>query len=78
MESDRHQYTLRPAGSAEVRKNRGTCTLILAGDLRHLPEKAWLALADPAHRHEGARFRANASLGTVAAATHAGVRCLYG
>ena len=68
--TDRAQYTPGPARGAQVRKDRGQngedkWTLILVRELRHSPEKVWLALTDPAHLREWAPFEADGSLGTV-------------
>ena len=68
--TDRKQYTPGPASGAQVQKARGQndqdkWTLILVRELRHSPEKVWLALTDPAHLREWAPFDVDASLGTV-------------
>jgi polyketide cyclase/dehydrase/lipid transport protein len=64
------QYTPGPARGAEVRKDRAQngedkWTLILVRELRHSPEKVWLALTDPAQLREWAPFVTDASLDTV-------------
>lgn len=63
--SDREQYQPGPASGAQVQKNGEKWTLILVRELRHSPEKVWLALTDPAHLREWAPFEADGSLGTV-------------
>ena len=61
----RDQYTPGPASGAQVRKDGEKWTLILVRELRHAPEKVWLALTDPAHLREWAPFEVDGSLGTV-------------
>ena len=63
----REQYTPGPARGAQIRKDGEKWTLILVRELRHSPEKVWLALTDPAHLREWAPFEADGSLGTVGA-----------
>src|ERR1700745_825207 len=63
--SDREQYTPGPASGAHVRKDGGKGTLVLVRELRHSPEKVWLALTDPAHLREWAPFEADGNLGTA-------------
>jgi uncharacterized protein YndB with AHSA1/START domain len=63
--TDRQQYTPGPACEAEIRKDGEKWTLILVRELRHPPEKVWLALTDPAHLREWAPFEVDGSLGTV-------------
>jgi uncharacterized protein YndB with AHSA1/START domain len=63
--TDREQYVPGPARGAEVRKDGEKWTLILVRELRHPPEKVWLALTDPAHLREWAPFEVDGSLGTV-------------
>src|SRR6202049_4015804 len=63
--TDREQYTPGPANGAQVRKDGEKWTLILVRELRHSPEKVWLALTDPTHLREWAPFEADGSLGTV-------------
>ncbi len=64
--TDREQYTPGPAHGAQMRKQEGeNWTLILVRELRHSPEKVWLALTDPAHLREWSPFDADASLATV-------------
>ena len=64
---DRSLYSPGPATGARVRKDGERWTLILVRDLRHPPEKVWLALTDPAHLREWAPFVADGTLGTVGA-----------
>ena len=63
--TDREQYTPGPASGAQVREDGENRTLILVRELRHPPEKVWLALTDPAHLREWAPFDSDGSLGTV-------------
>ena len=63
--TDRQQYQPGPAGGAQVRKDGEKWTLILVRELRHAPEKVWLALTDPAHLREWAPFEADRSLGAA-------------
>ena len=63
--ADREQYAPGPARGAQVRKDGEKWTLILVRELRHPPEKVWLALTDPAHLREWAPFEADGSLGRV-------------
>src|ERR1700756_3153256 len=63
--SDREQYTPGPASGAQVRKDGGNWTLVLVRELRHSPEKVWLALTDPTHLREWAPFEADVNLGTA-------------
>ncbi len=62
---DREQYVPGPAGGAQIQKDGEKWTLILVRELRHSPEKVWLALTDPAHLREWAPFEADGSLDTV-------------
>jgi uncharacterized protein YndB with AHSA1/START domain len=66
--TDREQYTPGPASGAQIRKDGEKWTLILVRELRHSPEKVWLALTDPVHLREWAPFEADGSLGTVGTA----------
>ena len=61
--TDLEHYTPGPASGAQVRKDGEKWTLILVRELRHLPEKVWQALTDPAHLREWAPFEADGSLG---------------
>ena len=63
--TNREQYTPGPASGAQVRKEGEKWTLILVRELRHSPEKVWLALTDPAELREWAPFVTDGSLGTV-------------
>jgi len=65
MMTDLAQYAPGPASGAQVRKNGEMWTLILERQLRHSPEKVWLALTDPAHLREWAPFEVDGSLDTV-------------
>ncbi len=64
---DREQYAPGPANVAQVRKDGEKWTLVLVKELRHSPEKVWLAITDPAHLREWAPFDADGSLGMVGA-----------
>ena len=57
------QYTPGPATGAHIQKEGENWTLVLVRELRHSPEKVWLALTDPAHLHEWAPFDADGNLG---------------
>jgi len=63
--SDHAQYVPGPPIKAQVRKGGEKWTLILVRELRHSPEKVWLALTDPAHLSEWAPFQADGNLGKV-------------
>src|ERR1700740_1502111 len=63
--SDRDQYTPGSASGAHVRKDGGKWALVLVRELRHSPEKVWLALTDPVHLREWAPFEADGNLGTA-------------
>src|SRR5450631_1840277 len=64
--TDLQQYTPGPAHGAQIRKDgEEKWTLILVRQLRHSPERVWLALTDPAHLREWAPFDADGSLGTA-------------
>jgi uncharacterized protein YndB with AHSA1/START domain len=63
--ADREQYAPGPAGGAQVRKDGERWTLVLVRELRHSPEKVWLALTDPAHLRDWAPFDADGSLDMV-------------
>jgi hypothetical protein len=60
-------YTPGPARGAQVRKDGEKWTLILVRELRHAPEKVWLALTGPDHLREWAPFVVDGSLGTAGA-----------
>jgi len=63
--TDREQFTPGPASGAKIQKDGEKWTLILVRELRHSPEKVWLALTDPAHLREWAPFDADKSLATA-------------
>jgi uncharacterized protein YndB with AHSA1/START domain len=63
--TDHVQYTPGAAYGARVEKNGENWTLILVRELRHAPEKVWLALTDPAHIREWAPFDSDGNLGTA-------------
>jgi uncharacterized protein YndB with AHSA1/START domain len=63
----REQYAPGPATGGHIQKNGENWTLILVRDLRHAPEKVWLALTDPAHLREWAPFESDGDLGRVGA-----------
>src|SRR5438270_551372 len=65
--TDREPYAPGPASGAQVRKDGEKWTLILVRELRHSPDKVWLALTDPAQLREWAPFDADRNLGTVGA-----------
>jgi uncharacterized protein YndB with AHSA1/START domain len=65
MSREHEQYAPGPACRAQVRKDGEKWTLILVRELRHSPEKVWLALTDPAQLREWAPFDADMSLCTV-------------
>jgi len=64
---DHEQYTPGSANVAQVQKDGDKWTLVLVKELRHSPEKVWLAITDPAHQREWAPFDADGSMGTVGA-----------
>jgi uncharacterized protein YndB with AHSA1/START domain len=64
----REQYAPGPANIAHIQKDGEKWTLVLVRELRHPPEKVWLALTDPAHLREWAPFEADGSLGIVGSA----------
>jgi len=63
--SERAQYVPGPAGGAHIEKDGDKWTLVLVRELRHAPEKVWLAITDPAHLREWAPFDADGNLGTA-------------
>ncbi|HKS80212.1 MAG TPA: SRPBCC domain-containing protein [Candidatus Acidoferrales bacterium] len=67
--TDRERYLPGPAYGAQVQRQDGEkWALALTRELRHPPEKVWLALTDPAHLREWAPFDVDGSLanaGTV-------------
>ena len=62
---DPQQYTPGPANLARVEKDGEKWALVLVRELRHAPEKVWLALTDPAHLREWAPFITDGNLGAV-------------
>ncbi len=60
-------YAQRPAMAAQVQKGADRWTLILTRELRHSPEKVWLALTDPAHLRQWAPFEADGNLAAAGA-----------
>lgn len=62
---EREQYAPGPANVARVEKDGDKWTLVLVRELRHSPEKVWLALTDPVHLREWAPFDADGNLGTA-------------
>ena len=56
------QYTPGPASGAHIEKDGENWKLVVVRELRHSPEKVWLALTDPAHLREWAPFDADGSL----------------
>ena len=62
---NREHYLPGAASVARVQKDGEKWTLILVRELRHPPEKVWLALTDPAHLREWAPFDAAGSLDSV-------------
>lgn len=63
--ADREQYVPGPAYGAQVQKNGEKWTLILVRELRHRPEKVWLAITDPAHLREWAPYEVDRNLDEV-------------
>lgn len=63
--SDRQQYMPGRASGAHIQKDGEKWTLVLERELRHSPEKVWLALTDPAQLREWAPFDADGNLGTA-------------
>ena len=61
----REQYDPGPVRGADIQKDGEQWTLILVRELRHSPQKVWLALTDPVHLREWAPFDADGSLGAV-------------
>jgi Activator of Hsp90 ATPase homolog 1-like protein len=59
------QYDPGPAHEVQIQKAGDKWTLILVRELRHSPEKVWLALTDPAHLSQWAPFESDRSLGKV-------------
>lgn len=67
--TDREQYTPGPAHDARIQKDGERWTLVLVRELRHAPEKVWLALTDPVHLSQWAPFDANRNLDKVGSVT---------
>ncbi len=65
--TDREHYVPGAAGGAHVQKDGERWTLVLVRDLRHAPEKVWLALTDPEQLWQWAPFDADGSLGVAGA-----------
>jgi uncharacterized protein YndB with AHSA1/START domain len=63
---DRDSYSPAPAGAKLVNTQGESWTFVLAKQLRHPPEKVWLALTDPAHLREWAPFDADGKLDQTA------------
>jgi uncharacterized protein YndB with AHSA1/START domain len=62
------EYAPGPATGAWIEKGGEKWTLILTRELRHAPDKVWLALTDPEHLREWAPFEVDGNLATVGAA----------
>ena len=67
MTTDRENYEPGPASGARIQKDGENWTLVIIRELRHTPEKVWLALTDPAHLHEWAPFDADGGMGNSGA-----------
>jgi len=65
--TNRESYSPGPARGAQIDKDGENWTLILVRELRHSPEKVWVALTDPAQLREWAPFDADGSLGSSGA-----------
>jgi uncharacterized protein YndB with AHSA1/START domain len=63
----RAQYTPGPASGAQILKDGEKWTLVLVREMRHSPEKVWLALTDPAQLREWAPFDSDGRLDTTGA-----------
>src|ERR1700743_728269 len=60
------QYTPGPATGVQIRKSEAlNWELVVVRELRHPPEKVWLAITDPEHLREWAPFDADKNLGTA-------------
>ena len=59
------QYTPGPASGAQILKDGEKWTLVLVREMRHSPEKVWLALTDPAQLREWAPFDSDGRLDTT-------------
>lgn len=58
-------YTPGPASAAQVMKDGDKWTLVLVRELRHSPDKVWLALTDPGQISEWAPFEVDAGLASA-------------
>jgi len=65
--ADREQYAPGSAFGAQIRQEGEKWTLVLVRELRHSPDKVWVALTEPEHLREWAPFEADRSLGSVGA-----------
>ncbi|RDU98721.1 SRPBCC family protein [Trinickia dinghuensis] len=63
--SKRDEYKPGAAAGAEVQKDGDKWTLVVVRELRHSPEKVWVALTDPASLREWAPYDADESLAAV-------------
>jgi uncharacterized protein YndB with AHSA1/START domain len=62
------QYAPGPATGVQIRKSEAlNWELVVVRELRHPPEKVWVAITDPEHLREWAPFDADKSLATVGA-----------
>jgi uncharacterized protein YndB with AHSA1/START domain len=60
------QYTPGPPVGVQIHKSEAlTWELVVVRELRHPPEKVWLAITDPEHLREWAPFDADKNLGTA-------------
>ncbi len=59
-------YTPGPPVGVQIHKSEAlTWELVVVRELRHPPEKVWLAITDPQHLREWAPFDADKNLGTA-------------
>jgi uncharacterized protein YndB with AHSA1/START domain len=65
--TDREPYQPGPASGAHIEKDGEKWTLVVVRQLRHPPERVWVALTDPAHLREWAPFDADGSMNTAGA-----------
>ena len=64
----RDEYTPGPPVGVQIRKSEAlNWELVVVRELRHPPEKVWLAITDPEHLREWAPFDADKSLATAGA-----------
>ena len=62
----RDEYTPGPPVGVQIRKSEAlNWELVVVRELRHPPEKVWLAITDPEHLREWAPFDADKSLATA-------------